>query len=54
MEKLVHLWGAVYDWTTAQPTEIQILVALGVLAVLYFVYVTVATTLAAIYATFFK
>ncbi len=54
MERLLDLWDTALGWAMTQPTAVQILLALGVLAVLYFLYVILATTLVAIYATFFK
>ena len=54
MERLLNLWDAFYGWAMSQPTPVQILLAVGVLAILYFFYVILATLVIAIYATFFK
>lgn len=54
MDKLLDLWATLYAWAAAQPTLVQIGLGIGLLAACYFLYVVIATTLTALYATFLK
>lgn len=54
LDKLLDLGTALYAWAAAQPTLVQIALGIGVLGACYFLYVVIATTLAALYAAFLK
>jgi len=54
MDKLVDLGATLSAWTAAQPTLVQVGLGIGLLAAGYFLYIVIATTLAALYATFLK
>lgn len=54
VERLLALMDTAYAWAMAQPLPLQLVLGLGLLAVLYFLYVLVSITAAALYATFFK
>ena len=54
MDQLLSLWDTALSWAMAQPVLIQVGLGIALLAVVYFAYVIVATTIAAIYATFFR
>ena len=54
VERLLELWDAIYAWAIAQPVFAQVLLGVGLLAVLYFAYVVIAIAVAALYATFFR
>jgi len=54
MDKLLDLGATLYAWAAAQPTLVQVGLGVGLLVVCYFLYVVIATTLTALYATFLK
>jgi hypothetical protein len=54
VERLLALVDMTYAWAIAQPLPLQIVLGLGLIAVLYFLYVLVSITAVALYATFFK
>ena len=54
MDRLYSLWDTALAWAMAQPILIQIALGIGLLAIGYFLYVMIATTIAAFYATFFR
>jgi hypothetical protein len=54
VERLLALVDMAYVWAIAQPLPLQIVLSLGLIAVLYFLYVLVSITAVALYATFFK
>ncbi len=54
MDQLSGLWDTTFAWAMAQPILIQIALGIALLAVAYFLYVMIATTIAAFYATFFR
>ena len=54
MDQLYSLWDTAFAWAMAQPILIQIALGIALLAVAYFLYVMIATTIAAFYATFFR
>jgi uncharacterized RDD family membrane protein YckC len=54
VERLLELVGMAVAWAIAQPLPLQIVVGLGLIALLYFLYVLVSITAVALYATFFK
>ena len=54
MDQLSSLWDTGFAWAMAQPVLIQIALGIALLAVAYFLYVVIATTIAAFYATFFR
>ena len=54
MDQLANLWDTAFAWAMAQPVLIQVALGIALLAVAYFIYVIIATTLAALYATFFR
>ena len=54
LDTLLDLAQSVYAWAATLPTLLQIALGIGLLATGYFLYVVIATTLAALYAAFFK
>ncbi len=54
MNQLLGLWDTALSWAMAQPVLIQVALGIALLAVVYFLYVIVATTIAALYATFLR
>ena len=54
MEGLLDVLDTTVTWATAQPLIVQIGLGIALLAVAYFLYVVIATTLTALYAAFFR
>ena len=54
MDQVLSLWDKAFAWAVAQPVLIQIALGIALLAIAYFLYVVIATALAAFYATFFR
>ncbi len=54
MDRLLSLWDTALAWAMAQPVPIQIVLGIALLAVAYFLYIVLATTIAALYAAFFR
>ncbi len=54
VEQLLSLWETAVEWAAAQPLPIQLAIGLAVLSLAYFLYVVIATAIAAFYAAFFR
>ncbi len=54
MEGFLDPLDTAVAWAAAQPLIVQIGLGIALLAVAYFLYVLIATTLAALYAAFFR